>query len=265
MKFILIRSQIPLLVFILFSVPLLAEETAARTWKMKNGGIMTAIGVSANFGGIIAKSHQGPKQAFIPYKNLDPSEIAYAVTNLPIVMGDSEKFKLQGKSVSSTRDNYKVVTGYAVSFPTTTHSSSTSGNSTTNTSGGVREITRPAAKSSKLVELGLSSISNGFAVWVDFVAIANGREGKSVKHYSTGIYYFKETGDVSLFDLPPMDDYLGWAFVFRSIETGKILGSSASSQPLQNYAEAFVTEKGGSAKQTTDETRKLILEAIAKD
>lgn len=249
---------------LLVADPVWCQETVARVWKMKDGKTMTAMGVSVNFGGICAESPDGKKKVFVPFKQLDPSEISYAVNKLPVIMGNSETFKLVGQTISSARYNYQVVTGYAVSFPTTTSGSTSSGNGSTSTSGGIREITKREGKSSKLVELKMSSLCDGTGIWVDFMVVTGGGGGKRAEKWESGVYYFKETGDVSLFDFSNVNDYVGWAFVFRSLESGKILGSSASIEPLRAFAESTVTEKRSSSKMKAEEIRKLISNALSK-
>ena len=246
----------------LLSLPLAAQNKEPRLWKMKNGKTMNAIGINVNFSGMIAQAPKGDERAFIPYKNLDPLEVKYAAENLPINMGESEKFKLVARTISSTRNNYKVVTGYARTFPSVTNNSSGSGNSNTTSAGGIREITKRASTSSKLIELRMSSLCDGVATWVDFLVIG---EGKTIVKHEKGVYYFKELGDIVLFDFPPTNNYMAWAFVFRSIETGEILGSQSSIQPLKDFAEATVKASSVSAKQKPDEIRKMLLKAVIKE
>jgi hypothetical protein len=104
----------------------------------------------------------------------------------------------------------------------------------------------------------------GVAVRVDFLAIAFSEGSKRVVRNLSDVYFFK-TGEVALYELTPMDDYYGWAFVFRSIESGEILGSAASAKPLEPYAEAYIKSKGGVSKEPTAEIRKMILTAISEN
>ena len=267
MKLILLKASVlltrmTLSCFIVGASPLQAQEVALRNWEMKNGGTMKATGVSVNFGGVNVKSPDGSKQAFVAYDRLAPSEIKYAVENLPITLGDTEKIKFGANSISSTRDNYRIVTGYSISFPQHSTSSTSSGNSSSSSAGGIREITERESKSSKLIELKMSSITSGVAVRVDFLAIANSGGTKYVAHRKSGIFFFRRAGEVSLFDFPPMNDYHGWAFVFRSIETGQILDSVASGQHLEGYAESYIKDKGGKAEESADEIKEMLLDAV---
>jgi hypothetical protein len=250
------------MLIVFFASQTLAQVRESRAWKMKDGREVNAIGVSVNFGGVLLRAPQGDRQIFFPFKNLSPSEAKDAVQNLPILMGGSENFKLSAKTVATTRDNYKVVTGYAITLPSSVRTSSSSGNSMSTSSGGVQELTKRESKSSKVIELKMTSLCDGVAVWVDFLVIG---DGKAIMKHEKGVYFFSGTDDVILFDFPPTVDYKAWAFVFRSIESGAILGSQASIQPLAEYAENFIKNTGESSKQTSEDIKKALYLAVIKE
>lgn len=227
-----------------------------REWRSRDGRAIQASGIGATLEGVMLARTDGSRIS-IPYSSLHPDDAKWAVQNLKAHISDQVEVSALTKSQSFNRfergtgdyalrlDIYKINSGLYQA------------------SGSATEIMEKVKESGRTVTIELSpplGVKHGGAVAVELYTIKGQGSSKEVADVSAGVFQFGPDGSIVMMNTKVIEGYSGWAVLVRSLNTGKIIASSAT----MNHFSDFVVSEAAEAIDFSKARRKIMDAILAK-